>query len=294
MQAPPPSGLCPHLPATPSPTSCTPPVILLSLLWQREQAQLHLQLPQLSRRPAANPFHPELPFPFHSRPTPTPGLTVPGSAGGGRARGRQLGAGDLTHHPNTGTLCNTHATLHTDPPVMPVSSCCSKPRAAGPATASLRPPSGTGPGRAVTVRVGQDEGSSWDSRAVGGEAQATAGQRLRPRLEGGRALGPQARSSGPFPTRLPRRQTPKRQPGGWVTRVASACACVGTWAWRAHVGACRKACGTRVHETLLPTRPHGSPADSARGLGVGDLSPRTPTARGTCPAPLPPAPGHGH
>lgn len=110
--------------------------------------------------PCSQPIPPRAPLPLPLPPHPH-------YAGGGRARGRQLGAGDLTHHPNTGTLCNTHATLHTDPPVMPVSSCCSKPRAAGPATASLRPPSGTGPGRAVTVRVGQDEGSSWDSRAVG-------------------------------------------------------------------------------------------------------------------------------
>lgn len=270
MQAPPPSGLCPHLPATPSPTSCTPPVILLSLLWQREQAQLHLQLPQLSRRPAANPFHPELPFPFPSRPTP-PRPHRPRLCGGGRARGRQLGAGDLTRHPNTGTLCNTHATLHTDPPVMPVRH-GAWPRRSRCAWARAKSPPGTA--------------GLW---AVG--LQATAGQRLR--LEAGRALGPQARSLRALPHPTPRETDPEATAWRAGDRGGQ-CVCVCVRArgrgW-AHVGACRKACGTRVHETLLSTRPHGSPVDSARGLGVGDLSPRTLTARGTCPCTPRPATG---
>lgn len=200
MQAPLPSGLCPHLPATPSPTSCTPPVILLSL-WQQEQAQLHLQLPQLSRPPAANPFHPELPFPFHSRPTPNPGLPVPGSAGGGRARRLQLGAGTslVTQHRDTlQHACNS-------PHGRPSDACeqvlLQAPELLAPRTAFLRPPPSTGLGRGSHGacgpgrRVPPGSAGLW---AVG--LQATARQRLTLlRLEAGRALGPQARSLRALP-----------------------------------------------------------------------------------------------
>lgn len=121
--------------------------------------------------------------------------------------------------------------------------------------------------------------------------QATAGQRLR--LEAGRALGPQARSLRALPHPTPRETDPEATAWRAGDRGGQ-CVCVCVRArgrgW-AHVGACRKACGTRVHETLLSTRPHGSPVDSARGLGVGDLSPRTLTARGTCPCTPRPATG---
>lgn len=171
--------------------------------------------------PCSQPIPPRAPLPLPLPPHPHPGLTVPGSAGGGRARGLQLGAGDLTHHPNTGTLCNTHATLHTDAPVMPVSSCCSKHGLPSPAARHRAWPRQS---RCAWARTKVPPGTAglW---AVG--LQATAGQRLtrlRLRLEAGRALGPQARSL----RALPHPDSPGDRPGatawragdrGWPVRV---------------------------------------------------------------------------
>lgn len=295
MQAPPPSGLCPHLPATPSPTSCTPPVILLSLLWQQEQAQLHLQLPQLSRPPAANPFHPELPFSFHSRPTPTPGLTVPGSAGGGqRAAAGSWGPHSSPQHRDTlQHACNS-------PHGRPSDACEQLLLQAPGPLAPPQPPFARRPHRArprqsrcVWARTKVPPGTAglW---AVG--LQATAGQRLmrlRLRLEAGRPLGLRPGASEPFPTRLPGKQTLKRQPG---ERVAEGGQCVCVCA-RARVGTCG-----RVQEGVRHTGSRDPPLHPAprgpRGLCTwtwcrGSV-PVDPDSTRDVPSALHPAPGLGH
>lgn len=172
-------------PPAPHLSSCSP------LLWQQEQAQLHLQLPQLSRRPATNPFHPELPFPFRPAPPPASRSQALRVAAGPEGCSWELGTSLVT--PTQGHF----ATFHMDPP----SDACEQRllqarELLAPRTAFLRPLPGTGlgrgshgacgPGRRVPPGTAELPGSGAPSHSRTEADAAEAG--------GGRALGPQARS----------------------------------------------------------------------------------------------------
>lgn len=171
--------------------------------------------------------------------------------------------------------------------MMPVSSCCSKPRSRRPhAQPSFARRPAQGPATAVMVPAAQDAGfllgqqAAW---AVG--LQATAGTEAA-EAGGGQGLGPQARSLRGLPhPRLPGRQTLKRQPGAQVTEGGQ-CVCVCVWA---HVGACRKVCGTQVRGPSSPPGPTGAPWTPHVDLVLG-ICPRGPSDS-TRDVPGAPAPG---
>lgn len=175
-------------PPAPHLSSCSP------LLWWQEQAQLHLQLPQLSRHPATNHSTQSSPSPSappHPTPPPASRSQALRVAAGPEGCSWELGTSLVT--PTQGHF----ATFHMDPPVMCVSSGCSKPERCWPhAQPSFAHCPAQGSAAAVPVPVDQDAGfllGQQSCQAVG--LQATAGQRLTLlRLEAGRALEPQARS----------------------------------------------------------------------------------------------------